>query len=426
MVAELARLVELETGVEFASPPVVRVATVDEARTILYEEFLPQLRLQAPEARPEQVEQAGRELAEFFATRSLGKYAGQEGAVLLLPENFVRYDTLLADSRLNTEQFLRTVLVHELVHALDQQRFEIMTSLDRLGDREDLEVWNALVEGHAQFVTRRILTDLDAEQLFEQFEEYILAVPAGADESDRYLHRLMSSTLRFGYVDGRHFFEGLAERYPDRPFVEDVFASPPADKSAVLHPETFYEGRPARTDLPPLDPLWGELHAQLGEGWDASTRTVDEVGLRATFGDFVEAQKVARVVSHLQDSEALVSSRAGESPANAVSAVFLMASSESARDFFDLLEELHRAKDERLKEGKVRIVSSSYSSYDFAVPTLIAAKELELDGRRVTVHDILALAGPHVVEIYSDEPVESASVFRERLATILRYLGREP
>lgn len=187
-------------------------------------------------------------------------------------------DTLYVVEGAPKEQ-LRTVLVHEMVHALQDQHVRLDSLTDAAETNNDLsQAIQAAVEGHATFVmTEWTLGNLTGgsvdlttlPDLGEQLSSMDMAA-AGGDAMPVLTSApaIIRETLTFPYVDGMRFVQWLWKHRQQRvpPFGDDL----PRSTEQVLHPEKLaVEGGDPPTPVRLADRLprgWQELHRDgLGE-----------------------------------------------------------------------------------------------------------------------------------------------------------------
>lgn len=399
-------LVEAELGATLVRRPTIREATREELAAVLTAEFAPQVRSQLPGAPDEEVARVAAEMGQLYSGVLIGKY-DPTGAILIVRENL----EALGGPQ---EALLRATVVHEVVHALDDQEVGVFQDL---GSRDDLEVWNALAEGHAQYVTRRVLAAAGEEDVFTAFEEHITRMPEGLGAGERYILGLMSHSFRFAYVDGRHFFERLPREYH-----REVFVTPPASKSQILHPEQYLE-QPVASPTFDVGPLWTALEATRPEGWTGGRRVGDESALRAAFGEMLDPARVEPVVARIRASHFLASQAPGGT-AVAAYGVYETDSPEAAAEFLALQEALSRAKDEKMTSGMIRVVSATYRPVE--VPGADCAfhveKRVEAMGQPLLVRSAIGAAGPFVLEVLHSGPVPGD--VEADLGRMVELLGR--
>ncbi len=144
---------------------------------------------------------------------------------------------------------LRTTIVHEFTHALQDQHFDI----DRkdLDDRDDesAEGLTGLVEGDAVRVEQLYLDSLtNREQREAARSESEMAGSIGKD-----IPRILVQLVAFPYIVGPEFARTVVRRGGQRR-LDEAFAAPPTTSEQLLHPETFLAGEVAvATEAPQAD-----------------------------------------------------------------------------------------------------------------------------------------------------------------------------
>ncbi len=146
----------------------------------------------------------------------------------------------------------RSVMVHELTHALTDQHFDFGPAIKAMEDAnrtEELAGYVALLEGDAELVTilwaeRHLSDEEQLEALFGQTGGNPLAF-LGAP-------RYVLEALRFPYDDGLEFVERL---HGSGGFaaVDAAYRRPPTSTEHILHPELYLSGQaPSPPDLADL------------------------------------------------------------------------------------------------------------------------------------------------------------------------------
>ena len=141
---------------------------------------------------------------------------------------------------------VRTTLVHEFVHALQDQHFDI--ERDELDDRDDEAStgFTGLVEGDAVRIERLYLESLSApERKRAELEE--MQAGAGIDPD---LPRILIQLVAFPYVYGPEFAEALFAA-GGQARLDAAYADPPTTTEQLLHPELFLAGeKPDEVETP--------------------------------------------------------------------------------------------------------------------------------------------------------------------------------
>jgi len=153
----------------------------------------------------------------------------------------------------------RITLVHELTHAIDDQRFGLET-IDRLGAEcrdEELEAALALVEGNATFFMLRWA------QTFLTLEEQLqVGVDAATQDTSASgdIAPFIEALQLWPYEAGLTFITNLSSRGGVEA-IDDAFEDLPTSTEQVIHPERYPNDVPIPVDVP-------DLAGALGSGWE--------------------------------------------------------------------------------------------------------------------------------------------------------------
>jgi len=151
------------------------------------------------------------------------------------------YDTEADDLVVRGEKLtpsVRTTLVHELVHALQDQHFDI----DRkdLDDRDDeaSQGLTGLVEGDAVRIEELYLESLSNREQ-KQAEKEEAEAGGGIDPE---IPRVLLQLVAFPYIVGPDFTRAVV-RGGGQTRLDQAFGEPPSTSEHLLHPETFIGGQ---------------------------------------------------------------------------------------------------------------------------------------------------------------------------------------
>ncbi|HEX2041190.1 MAG TPA: hypothetical protein VHF24_01025, partial [Acidimicrobiales bacterium] len=255
VVIELEAFVERERGQRFARPVDVRLAS-DER----FEAAVRRLRPQGDdEVDPRMFVGLFRALALVegdFDPTAIDEGSDDRILGFYDPEREV---LLVRGSRATPA--VRRVLVHELTHALDDQRF----GLDRpeLDERDDEAsvAFQALVEGDAVRIESRYFASLSPE---DRRQAEIDGDPPDASTSAA-VPRVFEALLAFPYEAGEALVNALlAAGGPPR--LDAALVDPPVSTEAVLHPERYLAGEQPKAVADPEpggDPVDGGVLGEL-------------------------------------------------------------------------------------------------------------------------------------------------------------------
>jgi hypothetical protein len=182
---------------------------------------------------------------------------------------------------------VKSVVVHELTHALEDQHFDFQ-AIGKLanGDDDRGTAITALIEGSAMVVTiNRMIWDTPRG----------VAALAGKPPQQKELKRsatlkaapsFVQQTVMLPYLLGIQFLlRGkpwmLADGMPNAD-IAAAYASPPRSTTQILHPEQYWWGQWRKRTPPPSLP---DLSKALGAGWSKALEgSIGELGLAVLTG----------------------------------------------------------------------------------------------------------------------------------------------
>lgn len=184
----------------------------------------------------------------------------------------------------------KTVIAHELVHALQDQHFNLRRFENwPKGESDAEQAAHGLVEGDATLVMFQYAAEqeggkLDVTRLGSLTN--MLLQQSGAEDSARYpilakAPAVLRETLQFPYVYGAGFAQELLKR-KGWAGLNEAFGDLPASTEQVIHPERFLtRDRPVKIDIPELGPV-------LGKDWRRVDDDVNgEIGYRVILAELI-------------------------------------------------------------------------------------------------------------------------------------------
>lgn len=152
----------------------------------------------------------------------------------------------------------RSLLVHELAHALADQHFRLRKFIEDVKEDDEQSVARlAVMEGQATWVMSEYLARQTGQSLKDS--PVLLQIMSNATEAASGQFPVMDraplylrETLLFPYTKGLLFQHAAIERIGPGAFTE-VFRRPPVSTQQILHPETYFGWvEPAKPALPAL------------------------------------------------------------------------------------------------------------------------------------------------------------------------------
>jgi hypothetical protein len=160
----------------------------------------------------------------------------------------------------------RTTIVHEIVHALQDQHYDLNAVDRRLHDDWDATMaWVALVEGDARGTETEFVSPSAANNPGLACNDLSFAVNRNSS-----IPAVIQRELQAPYTDGLCFVTTVKPRLPQG--TDSAFQDLPNSAEQVLHPEKYLEGED------PEPPELAPLADRLGAGWAELASS--------TFGEF--------------------------------------------------------------------------------------------------------------------------------------------
>lgn len=224
-------------------------------------------------------------------------------------------------------------LNHELVHALQDQAFDLSARLKyREGQGDASAATQALIEGDATSAMfdvaqgPAITAQIDKAALRKMFSLSAALSPSGAAAPS-----ILKSSVFSSYVDGFAFVQQLRAR-DNWATVDAAFVTPPVTTEQVLHLDKFDKREPA---VPVVDPIAG-LPPDFSVAY---TDAMGELGLRLLLEEWVPRETAERAAAGWGGDRYVVARRTPSSgpPEYAVAAILAM---DTAADAAELEEAL--------------------------------------------------------------------------------------
>ncbi len=424
MTAACAALVEKAEGKPFPKPPEVRIVSRAEVTNILREEIAPQIKALLSAQSPLVVAATLDKTVAAYSHASLCKYAFVEKAIVVVPENFRSLSQLINNPKLLDPQLLRALLLHELMHAHDDLEADIGTLVRGPDNEVKLDVLNALVEGHAQFVARAILAEEGQSEWFDEMRRSILAFPPDLDEWSVSPSRAMGGRFMFAYEDGLRFFEQL-EKAGKLPEFAKLVKHPPQSRSAIVNIGEYLgtANAPAPThDLPAMVASLAERYR--APDYHVVSRAISTIDLRSTLTGAGPDDFAAILPSFRGGWVFVASSMDGH---RITCAIVELAEEEGAKRFMGLEDKVSKARDEAFKTGPYLIKSATYDrvTTQGIDEGFWAEKKLEVAARDILVRTTVGRAGNLVVNLtWQSMPIER--VDQEAWLASLLGAGKPP
>ena len=225
--------------------------------------------------------------------------------------------------------------VHEFVHGLQQQHFDIHSTSESLEDNTDrFRAFRGLVEGDATVAqTLYLIQNLNHEEQAALDQAASEGEPGFFESAPHVIQRMVV----FPYVEGTQFVIALFLATNNWDFINLAFENLPASTEQILHPLKYVD-----VEVPTVVEL-SDLTAVLGDGWTLLRQD--------TLGEFV---LLAYLESSLSDEEASLAAAGwggdsyallkGPQDQNLLASLINWDSENDAKEFFDAFLDFMRAR----------------------------------------------------------------------------------
>ncbi|RME04117.1 MAG: hypothetical protein D6805_04175 [Planctomycetota bacterium] len=165
------------------------------------------------------------------------KFAIKRGEILVIPQNIYQAAMKLK-MPLRSKKFLWFLLIHELCHGFDEARYGYVKRLFRITSPEAYQAFNAVIEGHAEYITEKVARKLSLEKEFIAWHRWYTSSFKTGNELSDYLRKMYVAHFSFAYTQGFLFFKKL-EKLKIKDFERRVFTHPPKTPKHILEPELY-------------------------------------------------------------------------------------------------------------------------------------------------------------------------------------------
>lgn len=193
----------------------------------------------------------------------------------------------------------RMVMAHELVHALQDQHFQLKPWIEAAKPNDDAELArDAVAEGSAtiamfEFMARDMgLPNTQARTMGDLSVLLRAGVAGGLAESPRFTSAppFLQDLLMFPYIEGAIFSQKVLKSLSGWEEFRRVFENPPVSTQQILHPELYLAGVvPARVELGAADGALPRRWKKLDEN------LMGEFGLQALLKQLSSAEAAREI-----------------------------------------------------------------------------------------------------------------------------------
>lgn len=407
---ELRGSLSKECGIEVPRDVTAKFVSRDELTEALVEEieaqFLAIAKAEAEDGRQGvsefQARADGRLAATGMAIGCLAKYRFATKEILICAENIesLQRDAALPSS-LASKDGVRAIMIHECIHASDHAVHAIDDRIAAARSHDELRAFGSVVEGHAQFATRRAVEKIGGKREFEEFTAWIGGPPDTEPKVDELLLRVVRAAMASSYYDGERFITAIFQ-HGGADAIARAFAAPPKESILIECPHWYLDPTTRPRSSIDLDAAIEAVVSHHEEDKFEERRLTPGIAeLRAAGSTHPDQEFVARVFSKLLGNRfVMLSPHHGIEDGIWFCGAFDFQSADDAIAFVTLESELSAQKDELMKEGPIRIVSSATSEVAFGDErATYIRKTMDADGTEAPVVILLARRGKVMVEV---------------------------
>lgn len=297
---DLIPLVEEAAGKKFKQTPRFKIIGRDELANVLIQDLLPQFTNLMPDANSKQILEMAEHQVESVTPTIIGKYGFVDRVIYLIPGNVYPVFKLNQINRKHTQAIVKILIAHELTHALQDQQIELKQKFDEIYSAEELEAFNATIEGHAVFIQDLVGKKMQLDEALFETSRMLAAGQLTFKESMLEIQQKMAEARYENiYLGGRNFVEYHYNIGGSRK-VWDILAAPPADSAMILEPGTYDPKPKDKVDYAGL--LKGVERYFGNKKWDIRNIEIPKMTLHASYTNLnpKEKDELISKIAHVQ------------------------------------------------------------------------------------------------------------------------------
>ncbi|MEZ6185871.1 MAG: hypothetical protein R3F62_12780 [Planctomycetota bacterium] len=349
--------------------------------------------------RGEELERECEKLGQQLGAMVMAKLDFRSGSLHVVPENF----TLIAGLEdawqgVGSQRFLDLILVHEAVHAFQQRTVDFEAYFSGCTSVGQLKGRMSVVEGHAQFITRKVAKALGLEDMFALFLSVSTDVPESIkDPMQRAQLEAVMQNIAFPYTEGEAFFTALVEALGYEAALERAFGEPPTTLRQVSHPDEFLEPVAEAIDVEALaQRVAKEL---LSDAFGTQVMPLPETALATSFG--LAGEKGQASVERVRSAQVIVATSRTVAGAQVLIALLELDAPEAGADVLEVERVVSEKKDEQLQQNPgIELKAVSYAEAPLEGRAgFYVRKDLAARGTEVTAELAVVQVGSVVLEV---------------------------
>ena len=321
-------------------------------------------------------------------------YATRKGEVMVSQPLMQSYQRSLPNDAVIQESAMLALLIHELVHAADDKRYQIHENRD-LNFRASF-AQSAAFEGHAQWMTRNICARAGCLSGLEALDDFMFGRRNPPNQLTQSVQAISRNVLEYSYVEGERFIANLAQRANGAQLIDELLSNPPQDPIQILDPGSFPNTQREQRNQQLLSASTNLNHPWLSSPWTSvQTSPLKGVNLRTDpTRRNAAVDGFTRLITSMVALQLYNQSEPGFAPIELT--VLRTESDETAKLFGKTLHENTRIKGAQLVRAD-ELVKVSGNGSDAQPAMLYMTKEPSENG--LTYYTLVGVSGLHVVQI---------------------------
>lgn len=211
----------------------------------------------------------------------------------VIPENISHAQNLYSIEDKDIDDFLFLIIAHEMVHAIDNQYYDLVSFLGNTENQDQNLARSAVIGGSASYVTSIIADRLNiSKSILRHSLELDICIEDENDPVGKEYYNLY-------YIKGEELLRGMIDKKGLIEGYNSIFASPPASTRQLIFPEEYFDP-PVLSSVEPakiLEKLVDKLPVK--EGMPSDLLSLGTVALRVNLiSDHINKEEAAEVVKN--------------------------------------------------------------------------------------------------------------------------------
>ncbi len=357
--------------------------------------------------------------ADLLAMAMLGKYTMTDGVLHLAPTNVVPLTRLYGIENLEHADLARAMLVHELVHALQDQETDLTATMTAIGADEDRAVaLQSTIEGHAMVLTSLAAEELGITEAADALHRMLAMETVEGFETEMGYGRMVADHMTRVYRSGHAFMQAQwrsAEMANIDPIEHlwHVVANPPRSTEVIDTPELYGTESEAPAEAwADLDVVAEQALSRLGidpGSQDVMVIRLNRVALSAAFAAVEDEQLRKNALDGFDDGRSFVAVDAdalGEYDGllSITASIVRFRTADDAREFLQASDEVARVSRELAASNGLEMLEFEEQSRKMpsGEKLRVAHAVLDVHGTTMRLSTARTVSGNRYVEIIAN------------------------